>query len=71
MDGCTDRKQQIQLTANLRVAKAEKSQRETELREQDALFQRRLADTEMAALRSQMNPHRSGAPVYFQLPQLS
>lgn len=53
----TYRKRQIQLKANLRVAEAEQSQYETEIREQDAVFQRRLADTEMTALRAQMNPH--------------
>ena len=52
-----NRKRQIQLVADLRVAEARKSQHETELREQDAVFQRRLADTELTALRSQMNPH--------------
>ncbi len=51
------RQRDIQTRADLRVAQAEQRQYETELREQDAVYQRRLADTEMTALRAQMNPH--------------
>ncbi|MBC7569011.1 MAG: histidine kinase [Spirosoma sp.] len=51
------RQRETYLKTNLKLAQAEKQQRETELREQDAIFQRRLAETEMTALRSQMNPH--------------
>lgn len=52
-----NRQRDIQTRADLRVAQAEQRQYETELREQDAIYQRRLADTEMTALRAQMNPH--------------
>ena len=51
------RQREASLKSNLLLAQAEKRQRETELRENNSLFQRRLADTEMTALRAQMNPH--------------
>lgn len=51
------RQRAIQLKTNLLLAQAEKRQQATELREQEALFYHRMAETEMTALRSQMNPH--------------
>ena len=51
------RQRAIQLRTNLLLAQAEKRQQATELREQEALFHHRMAETEMTALRSQMNPH--------------
>ncbi|GAB3048391.1 hypothetical protein GCM10027185_60380 [Spirosoma pulveris] len=45
------------LKSKLEAEEARRRQREAELNEQEATFQARLAKTEMAALRSQMNPH--------------
>lgn len=45
------------LQANLRREKAEREKAEALLREKESVFRRKLAETEMAALRAQMNPH--------------
>ena len=45
------------LEANLQREKAEREKAESLLREKENAFRRKLAETEMAALRAQMNPH--------------
>jgi ligand-binding sensor domain-containing protein len=45
------------LQANLQREKAEREKAESLLREKENAFRRKLAETEMAALRAQMNPH--------------
>lgn len=45
------------LQANLQREKAEREKTESLLREKENSFRRKLAETEMAALRAQMNPH--------------
>lgn len=48
---------EISLEANLRSERAEKERAQAELLQKEAEFRRTLAETEMAALRAQMNPH--------------
>ena len=52
-----------------KTLKARLKSEESLRKQQEAEFKQYLAQAEISALRAQMNPHRSGAPVYFQLSQ--